>query len=177
VADRDLAGWIDRQLEAASDPPGRERLARMREALIGPLRHVYGVSDKVLSMALACVLLSAPKKLPRWGEVGGSMIAIDTLNHLHRTGILRRFRADHAYGAACYQPGGCAEIIERWPAGSMLARSTRLFPRPFRGSSSMRSGGTVPSRALVSAMAIGLTTERSATTQVAKSTVFAIVLP
>jgi hypothetical protein len=31
------------------------------------------------------------------------MIAIDTLVHnwLHRTGILHRFEADHAYGMAC----------------------------------------------------------------------------
>jgi hypothetical protein len=133
VADRDLAGWIDRQLEAASDPPGPERLARMREALIGPLRHVYGVSDKVLSMAVACVLLSAPKKLARWVEVGGSMIAIDTLvhNHLHRTGILRRFRADHAYGAACYQPGGCAEIIETVATRIDARAFNPAFPKTF----------------------------------------------
>jgi hypothetical protein len=41
------------------------------------------------------------------------MIAIDTLVHnfLHRTGILARFGADHLYGAGCYRPGGCADII------------------------------------------------------------------
>ena len=41
------------------------------------------------------------------------MIAIDTLVHnfLVRTGILARFDADHSYGAACYQAGGCADII------------------------------------------------------------------
>ncbi len=32
-------------------------------------------------------------------------------NHFHRTGILRRLRAEHAYGLRCYAPGGCAEII------------------------------------------------------------------
>jgi hypothetical protein len=42
------------------------------------------------------------------------MIAIDTLVHnfLHRTGILHRFGAPHAYGSACYRPGGCAEVVE-----------------------------------------------------------------
>ena len=42
------------------------------------------------------------------------MIAVDTLVHnfLHRTGILHRFHADHAYGLACYRPGGCADVIE-----------------------------------------------------------------
>ena len=41
------------------------------------------------------------------------MVAVDTLVHnfLHRTGILRRFVAEHAYGAVCYRPGGCADII------------------------------------------------------------------
>ena len=53
------------------------------------------------------------------------MIAIDTLVHnfLHRTGILHRFGADHAYGAACYRPGGCADIIE--------AVAERIDARPF----------------------------------------------
>jgi hypothetical protein len=114
VADGDLVGWIDRQLQAANDPPGPDRLARMRASLIEPLREVYGLSDKVLTMALSCILLGAPKKMSLWIEVGGSMIAIDTLVHnfLHRTGILQRFEANHQYGLACYRPGGCADIIQ-----------------------------------------------------------------
>jgi hypothetical protein len=114
VADGDLVSWIDRQLQAANDPPGPDRLARMRASLIEPLREVYGLSDKVLTMALSCILLGAPKRMSLWIEVGGSMIAIDTLVHnfLHRTGILHRFDAKHAYGLACYRPGGCADIIQ-----------------------------------------------------------------
>jgi hypothetical protein len=86
----------------------------MREALLEPLRHVHGVADKVLSMALSVLLLTAPRKMKVWFEVGAGMIAIDTLVHnfLVRTGILRRFNADHAYGPACYQRGGCADIIQ-----------------------------------------------------------------
>jgi hypothetical protein len=113
IADGDLISWINQQLRTANTrSPGR--LARMRAALIVPLREIYGVSDKVLTMALSSVLLGAPKKLRLWREVGASMIAIDTLVHnlMHRTGILHRFGADHAYGSACYQPGGCAAIIE-----------------------------------------------------------------
>src|SRR5947207_759274 len=111
VADGDLVGWIDRQLQVANDPPGPDRLARMRASLIEPLREVYGLSDKFLTMALSCILLGAPKKMSLWIEVGGSMIAIDTLVHnfLHRTSILHRFDANHAYGLACYRPGGCAD--------------------------------------------------------------------
>jgi len=60
----------------------------MAENLIGPLRHVYGVSDKLLTMTLSSLLLASNK--PTWFEAGASMIAIDTLVHnfLHRTGIL-----------------------------------------------------------------------------------------
>ena len=112
IADGDLVGWIDRRFQAADDPARPDRLARLREAVIGPLREVYGVSDKVLTMTLSCVLLAAPQRLHLWREVGASMIAIDTLVHnfLARTGILAKFEANHSYGAACYQPGGCADI-------------------------------------------------------------------
>ena len=79
IADGDLVGWIDRRFQEADDPASPNRLAELREALIGPLRRVYGVSDKVLTMALSCILLAAPKRLHLWHEVGASMIAIDTL--------------------------------------------------------------------------------------------------
>jgi hypothetical protein len=63
------------------------------------------------------------------------MIAIDTLVHnfLHRTGILHRFGADHAYGSACYRRGGCAEIIEtvadRIDARAFNPSFPAVFPR------------------------------------------------
>jgi hypothetical protein len=131
IADGDLVGWIDRRLNAVQ--PGPTRLARMRAALIEPLKEVYGVSDKVLMMALSQLFLGAPRHRRRWREVGGSMIAVDTLVHnfLHRTGILRRFRADHAYGLACYRPGGCAEIIETVAERIDARQFNRRFPRTF----------------------------------------------
>jgi hypothetical protein len=135
VADGDLVCWIDRQLQEANDPPGPDRLARMRASLIEPLREVYGLSDKVLTMALSCILLGAPKKMSLWIEVGGSMIAIDTLVHnfLVRTGILHRFDANHPYGLACYRSGGCAEIIqavaEQIDARQFNLRFPKTFPR------------------------------------------------
>jgi hypothetical protein len=97
VADDDFVGWIDRQLGAV-DPDSPDRLAARREAIIGPLRNVYGVSDKVLAMALSSLLLGAGRRRPLWWEVGATFVAIDTLVHnfLHRTGILRRLCA-----AAC----------------------------------------------------------------------------
>jgi len=135
LANGDLVNWIDRQLATANSPPGHERLARLRASLIEPLREVYGVSDKVVTMALSCILLGAPTGKELWAEVCGSMIAIDTLVHnfLHRTGILHRFNANHVYGLACYRPGGCADIIqavaEQIDARQFNASFPKVFPR------------------------------------------------
>jgi hypothetical protein len=165
VADGDLIGWIDRQLQAANDPPGPARLARMRASLIEPLREVYGLSDKVLTMALSCILLGAPKRMSLWIEVGGSMIAIDTLVHnfLHRTGILHRFNAKHTYGLACYRPG----VFRPSPNRSMPGSSILAFQRSSRGSCNTRSGSTVVRAASMSAMAPGLMIRVVAKTRIA----------
>jgi hypothetical protein len=135
VVDGDLIGWIDRQLAAAAGPPGPHRLSRMRAALLQPMREIYGVSDKVLAMALSSLLLGAPKKMGPWTEVGSSMIAIDSLVHnfLHRAGILRRLEAEHPYGPDCYGNNGCAEIIaavaERIDARQFNPSFPQTFPR------------------------------------------------
>lgn len=135
IAHGDLVGWIAAQLRSADKAGDPDRIARMCDALIGPLREVYGVSDKMLTMTLSCVLLGAPANLKHWVEVGASMIAVDTLVHnfLHRTGILRRCKADHAYGAACYLPGGCADIIRavahRIDARQFNPSFPQIFPR------------------------------------------------
>lgn len=112
LADSDIVGWFDRQLETAAAASGADSETARQEALIGPLRNVYGVSDKVLTMALSTLLMGVRDR-PVWFETGKSMIAIDTLVHnfLHRTGILHDCGTPHAYGAACYREGGCADII------------------------------------------------------------------
>ena len=133
VADGDLVAWIDRQLRRASRGADRSRLSRLRESLIGPLRNVYGVSDKVLAMSLSDVLLAAPPTKRLWFDAGVSMIAIDTLVHnfLHRTGILRRFDAQHAYGPSCYQPDGCADIISQIAARIDARQTCSKYPATF----------------------------------------------
>jgi hypothetical protein len=133
IAGGDLVGWIDRRLNTAAKHPGPDRLARMRMAVLDPLKEIYGVSDKILMMALSVLFLGAPGRRRRWLKVGGSMIAVDTLVHnfLHRTGILRRFRADHGYGLACYRPGGCADIIETVAHRIDARQFNRRFPRTF----------------------------------------------
>jgi hypothetical protein len=104
----------------------------MRDALIGPLRHVYGMADKVLNMALSDLLTAAPKTKRHWFAAGISMTAIDTLVHnwFHRTGILRLLDAQHAYGPACYRPSnGCADIVTQI-AAHIDARQTNSKYRP-----------------------------------------------
>jgi hypothetical protein len=135
VAGGDLIGWIDQSLQNAARRPGPDQLARMRTAVIEPLKEVYGLADKVLMVALSDLFLGAPRYRRRWRQVGGSMIAVDTLVHnfLHRTGILHRFRATHPYGTACNRPGGCADIIEavagRIDARQFNQRFPTVFPR------------------------------------------------
>lgn len=135
VADSDFVGWIDTQLSEAAGQCGTTRTAELCRALLHPLRHVYGVSDKVLSMALSSLLLSAPQSKKLWIKAGSSMLAVDTLVHnfLHRTGLLDRFDAQHLYGPACYANGGCADIVEalarRIDARQFNARFPALFPR------------------------------------------------
>jgi hypothetical protein len=134
VAGGDLVHWIDQQL-AAVDAKSATNVATARDALIGPLRNVYGVSDKVLAMALSALLMGAGKRRPLWFRVGASFVVIDTLVHnfLHRTGILQRFDADHPYGPACYQPGGCRRILDliaaRIDATAFNPAFSRVFPR------------------------------------------------
>ena len=95
IAKSDFVGWIDAQLASQSDPMAgglNVHPTPNPEPLLGPLRNVYGVSDKILTMALSGLLLGASSGRRHWFEAGSSMIAIDSLVHnfLHRTGILGR---------------------------------------------------------------------------------------
>ena len=135
ICDGDLVGWIDAQLAAADRTGAADREGKMRQGLLEPLGCIHGVSNKVLSMALADLLLGGDPDRERWIATGASMVAVDTLVHnwLHRTGSLRRLGAEHPYGPSCYASGGCANIIEE-AAGSIDAREfcpdgPAVFPR------------------------------------------------
>ena len=132
IADRDFIGWIDRQLSEV-DPEVPDRPAALREAIIGPLRNVYGVADKVLAMAMASLLLAAGNRRPLWREVGATFVAVDTLVHnfLHRTGILNRLHSDHPYSSGCYGPGGCADILALLAANIDAREFNPAFPKTF----------------------------------------------
>ncbi|MBI3699184.1 MAG: hypothetical protein HY242_01885 [Afipia sp.] len=120
VARNDLAGWIDRRIQECR-PKGSfsESDANWsHKALIEPLRGVFGVSDKVLTMSLSGLLIGRRDHKPHWFAAGANLVAIDTLVHnfFHRTGITEACGRPHAYGPICYAPGGCAEIVRRLSA-------------------------------------------------------------
>jgi hypothetical protein len=68
VADGDLVGWIDDRLNQANESGSTEPVAKVRTALIAPLRNVYGVADKVLAMGLSDILIGAADVRPNWIE-------------------------------------------------------------------------------------------------------------
>ena len=133
VAGGDIVGWIDHRLATVGVTPASDQASRLRRALLEPLGHVYGVSNKVLAMALSELLLAGVAERPLWLEAATMLIAVDTLVHnfLHRTGILHDWHADHLYGAGCYAPGGCADIIERIAGNIDARRFNPAFPANF----------------------------------------------
>ena len=133
VADGDLVGWIDARLAEADYGDGVERTTRMANAIILPLSGVHGVAGKVLSMVLSDLLVVGNEHNPRWGEIGGSLIAVDTLVHnfLSRTGILKRAKASHQYGPQCYGPAGCAAVIADLSRSIDASQFNEAFPAVF----------------------------------------------
>lgn len=130
----DFVGWVDRRLElAAARRVGSGQATQMAAAVLDPMRHIYGVSDKVLSMSLSMLLLAGDQEREQWRTAGAAMIAIDTLVHnwMHRTGILGRFGFTHAYGSVCNSDHGCSSIIAE-AARRIDARTFNpVFPRTF----------------------------------------------
>jgi hypothetical protein len=133
VVGGDLVQWIDDQVANRYATERLDPLAASREALIGPFRGVYGISDKVISMALSSLLLAAGRRRSGWIEVGASFVVVDTLVHnfLHRTGILAECSADHAYGPACYRSGNCADLIARFATAIDASTFNPEFPKVF----------------------------------------------
>ena len=169
VADDDFVGWIDQAIGCGGFP-SPDRLAACREAIIGPLRNVYGVSDKVLAMAL--VVLAAERRKATAAVASKS--------------ARRSWPSTPWSIISCTEPGswgGCAPTIrtetgaigrEGAPAfsvysrrTSMLASSIRPSRQRFRGSCRARSGGIAPRTASTFATAIASTTTPVATTGIA----------
>lgn len=128
-----LVDWIDRRLDDAVSIRAGDRARTMRAALIEPMRNILGVSDKVLSMTLADILLAAPPTKPLWLEAGHSMVAVDTLVHnfLHRTGISQNCGKRHAYGPNCYAENGCADVIGQIATRIVATQFNVAYPQTF----------------------------------------------
>jgi hypothetical protein len=133
IAAGDLVAWLADQLATAAGPTNDVLQVARQEALIGPLRHVYGVSDKVLTMALSSLFLGTANQRSDWFETGASMVTIDTLVHnfLHRTGILHECGTPHLFGPACYGIGGCAQIVRRIASQIDARQFNPAFPPIF----------------------------------------------
>jgi hypothetical protein len=133
VCDNDLVGWIDRQLAGVDRSPDADFSERLGRAVIAPFTGVFGVQDKLVSMAFSELLLAADPSRALWVTAGAGMIAVDTLVHnwLHRTGILRALNCEHAYGPGCYAADGCASVVRRLSSLIDARRFNAAYPRDF----------------------------------------------
>ena len=128
----DLVAFIDEVIGSARRP---RRISERREALLMAFGEVQGVSDKLLSMMLATLLIGGDNNRRAWVAVGQSMVAIDTLVHnfLHRTGIIAAYELHHPYGQRCFGAAGCEAIIRdlagRFDARVINPRHPNSFPR------------------------------------------------
>ena len=155
IADGDIVGWIDRQL---ADQPGSSNLAAARAALVAPLRNVYGISDKVIAMALASLLMgvwSRPTRLVRRGgefhcrRYPGSQLPRSNRN----PGSARRLAirtARPATGPVVALTSSSTLPRPSMPAGCNPMLSQGISPV----CSKARFGGTAPNRVSISATAI-----------------------
>jgi hypothetical protein len=93
--------------------PGPKSKEPNAASIVDALRHIHGVSDKVLSLALVVLLLGGRPGDSLWQAAGAQLIVIDTLVHnwLHRTGILNGLDARHRYGPKCY-PSAFPRLIQ-----------------------------------------------------------------
>lgn len=133
VCNGDFVRWVDERLSCTDQPNSPNRGSLLAESIVGPLRNVPGVSDKVLSMTLSMMLLAGDPNRVQWIAAGAHMVAVDTLVHawLSRTGILKRLDGEHVYGTNCYAPGGCAEIIMLAANAIDATRFNPSFPSVF----------------------------------------------
>lgn len=123
----------DASIEAGVLPP--DAVAAARQALLRQFGRVEGVSAKLANMVLADILLGGRPKDMRWRMIGAAMCTVDVLVHkfLDRTGILKAFGLEHAYGPRCYRKNGCdgviAELARVVPVQSIDPAYPDYFPR------------------------------------------------
>ena len=146
VCGGDLVGWIDGVLAEADPGHVPHRVAVMRDALLAPLSQVYGISFKVLAMALAELLLAGDPDRERWVAAGATMIAVDTLVHnwLHQPGSPDRSGQSTPMGGCATSRVVAPRCWSRVHARSMLQLYAQTGLPISPASCSMRSGASVP---------------------------------
>lgn len=171
VAQGDLVGFIDKTMTLArcggsgGDPMD---IDGQRTALMKAFQPIFGVGPKLVSMALADLLIAAGPAWPDWVEIGRSMIVIDSLVHnfLHRSGILLALGATHLFGPACYGRKGCEVVLRDiaaridlsaiWPG--QTAHHPRLIQSAIWRFCSASTGGACNGRAINDRAPCGSTT-------------------
>lgn len=120
----DLVGLLEETISAAQLTGEADWAAQAGRVLVGLFSQVEGVSSKLANMVMAELLLAGRPDDPGWQKVGLNLVTVDSLvlKLLDRTGVLEALGAPHAYGLACYRPGGCEEVI-RALAARIDARS------------------------------------------------------
>ena len=170
LADGDLIGWIDRQLQAANSPPGPDRLTRMRAASLS--RCGRSTVSRTRSSPWPCpASCSALRK--RWPldrgrrqhdrhrHAGSQLSAPDR----HPASVQRE---PPVWRWLATGPAAAPTLFKPSPSRSMPGSSIQRFRRPFPGSSSTRSGSTAARAASMFATAIGLMMPVAARTRIAE---------
>jgi hypothetical protein len=132
IADGDLIGWVDKGLSkgAIATTSGPHVTAT---PIVAAMRGIFGVADKVLTMALANLFLAAGPSRKKWQTAGANLVVIDTLVHnwLRRTGLISELGHAHDFGNACYLESGCASIIHRLSRYVDASGYNRVYPEYF----------------------------------------------
>ena len=132
ICNGDFVGHIDRIISRHQEDLNQQKVISIKNDLIADFTRVFGVGDKLANMTLSFLLCSDPER-KSWVKVGQAMVAVDSLVHnfLHRTGILRFYRADHIYGPLCVKL--CNQvldiIISKIDARTFNPTYPRYFPR------------------------------------------------
>jgi hypothetical protein len=129
----DLVGFLDDLFRDIDLKQFDEPLKARREALIAAMSEVFAISDKLIAMTFATLLIGADPARSDWIAVGQSLVAVDSLVHnfLHRTGILAVFGVSHPYGDRCYNEKGCTGVLYEL-SGRIDARAANpAFPANF----------------------------------------------
>jgi hypothetical protein len=131
--DGDLVGFLDRLFLDVDRQPVDDPVAVKREILIAVMSEVFGVSDKLIAMTFANLLIGGDPDRSDWVTVGQSLVAIDSLVHnfLHRTGILAAFGLSHPYGDRCYVDTGCTGVLYELSARIDARTVNPAFPTNF----------------------------------------------